>query len=454
MRPISIADLDELNAFDGARRGRALERLAAAAAPPPAARPRVNLHLHSFFSFNTLGYSPSRLAWETRQAGLYAAGLCDFDVLDGLEEFLRAGLVLELRAAVHLETRAYVGEYAGVDINSPGEPGVAYLMGAGFPRLPPAGSPAAAALAEFGRRADARNRGLAARINARLPDIAVDYAADVSRLSPGNCPTERHLVRAYRLKAEARFPSPAERHAFWARVMNKTPDAAAALAAAEPALEDAIRSALVKRGGIGYAPPTPASFPPADDFCAWVLECGAMPMIAWLDGASAGERDPGALFECLLAKGACALNIIPDRNHNVADPAARAAKLARLAETVALAEALALPVNIGTEMNKEGQPFADDLDGEALRPYRDTFLRGARIMVGQALLARYADFAYAGAAAGAEFGADRSGKNRLFESVGGLPPLARRRADLLEDLGPGRALAFLRDAAKAGRWPD
>ena len=45
----------------------------------------LNLHFHSFFSYNAEGFSPSHIAWEARKAGLYAAGLCDFDVLDGLE---------------------------------------------------------------------------------------------------------------------------------------------------------------------------------------------------------------------------------------------------------------------------------------------------------------------------------------------------------------------------------
>jgi len=62
---------------------------------------------HSFFSFNARDWSPSRIAWEARQAGLYAAAVCDFDVLDGMEEFLDAGEAIGLRAAAHLETRAF-----------------------------------------------------------------------------------------------------------------------------------------------------------------------------------------------------------------------------------------------------------------------------------------------------------------------------------------------------------
>ncbi len=456
MSPAAEPAAAELDAFDAALRHNALARLAAGPEPSRRAGPGpgrgVNMHLHSFFSFNTLGLSPSHLAWNARRAGLYAAALCDFDVLDGLEEFLRAGLTLGLRAAAHLETRAFLREYAAADINSPGEPGVTYIMGAGFPRLPAPGSSAARILAGLRRQADERNQALAQRINARLPEIALDYAWDVRPLSPGGCPTERHLARAYRLKAEAQFPSSAGLRAFWAGVLRKTPVAVEQLVRRTPAMEDAIRAALAKRGGIGYEPPTAKTFPPVDDFIAWVRDCSAIPMITWLDGTSAGEQDPRAMFECLRAKGACALNIIPDRNHNIADPAARAVKTQKLEEVVRLAEELNLPVNIGTEMNKEGQPEADDLECPALRPYRDIFLRGARIMIGQSRLARYAGFAYAGAAARAEFGSDLKGKNRLFESAGSLPPLTAPQAERLEAMGQTRALAGLRDSAAQGQW--
>ena len=35
----------------------------------------VNLHAHTFFSFNAYGYSPSKYAWLARKAGLAVAGV-------------------------------------------------------------------------------------------------------------------------------------------------------------------------------------------------------------------------------------------------------------------------------------------------------------------------------------------------------------------------------------------
>ena len=51
----------------------------------------VNLHAHTFCSYNCYGYSPTKYAWLARNAGLAVAGIVDFDVLDGLDEFYEAG---------------------------------------------------------------------------------------------------------------------------------------------------------------------------------------------------------------------------------------------------------------------------------------------------------------------------------------------------------------------------
>jgi hypothetical protein len=167
-------------------------------------------------------------------------------------------------------------------------------------------------------------------------------------------------------------------------------------------------------------------------------------MIAWLDGESPGESDMERLLDVMTGAGACALNIVPDRNWNVKDRAVRDRKTAKLHEVVEAAEKRGLPINIGTEMNRAGLPFADDLDGEALRGFRDVFMRGARVLVGHAILSRYAGVSYASA--------EPMVRNGFFASVGGLPPLTRPMADRLREAGEERAYAIINDSAAAGRW--
>jgi hypothetical protein len=411
----------------------------------------VNLHFHSFFSYNAEGWSPVRIAWESRQAGLYAAGLCDFDVLDGLDEFFAACDLLELRGTVNVETRAYLAEYASSDINSPGEPGVTYIMGGGFAGMPKPGTPAADGLAGYRRRAQERNVALVTRINANLAELAIDYERDVVPLSPGGCPTERHIISAYVNHAAARHSEPSALAAFWAGLLGVDSAAATNLLTDRPALEEKVRSKLAKRGGLGYEAPTPKTFPRVEDFVAWVKSCRAIPMVTWLDGTSAGEKDAKAMLECLRAKGCAALNIIPDRNWNLKPGPDREAKIANLTSMVREADAMGLPINIGTEMNRAGLPFCDDLDGEVLRPFKVSFVRGAEIMVGHTRLLRHAGFSYSEPEAAAAY-PDIHRRNEFFRAVGALPPPSESVQKRLAEMSQEKAFAFISDAVRAGAW--
>jgi len=442
---------DILDSFSTAERQNALKQLAEehqSALPPEGTN--VNMHFHSFFSYNAEGYSPSHIAWEAKKHGLYAAGLCDFDVLDGMDEFLQAGLLLGLRSTVNVETRAYLKEFAGVDISSPGEPGVTYIMGAGFAKTFPAGTPQATGLAGYRDRAKARNVALISRINPHLPDIAIDYVKDVTPLTPGGAATERHIISAYINKIKSVLKHPNAVADFLSKLLGKTSDEALELLSDMPTLEEVLRSRLAKRGGFGYEQPSPGTFPTVEEFVKWVASCDAVPMITWLDGTSGGEKDAHAMLECMSSKGTAALNIIPDRNWNISDPKKKAVKTANLKTIVDAAEKMHLPVNIGTEMNKLGLPFNDDLDGEALNPYKQIFLKGARIMVGHTLLLKYAGFSYISPKAKAEF-KDVQARNSFFEAAGKLPPMTIQQAGKLEDMGPDKALDWFRNAISGKR---
>jgi hypothetical protein len=438
-----------LNDFDPRVRRDTLEALLALTGrqPPADSGGNVNMHCHSFFSYNADGWSPTRIAWSCHRQGLYAAALCDFDVLDGLDEFLRAGLTLGLRTAVHLETRAFLADYAKQDINSPGEPGVTYIMGAGFVAKPAADTPQGRGLAQFRDNARARNEALIARINEKLPAIRIQYAHDVLPLTPLGVATERHIVRAYAAQARQAFADTDKRAAFWAPLLKRKSEECRTLEDDEPKFEEAVRSALAKRGGIGYAQPDEKTFPPVEEFVAWVRSCDAIPMITWLDGTSAGESDGRAMLALLRDKGCAALNIVPDRNWNIAKPQERDTKVANLRAIVQEATTMDLPINIGTEMNRAGLPFADDLNGPVLSQHRKAFVQGAQVMVGHTLLARYAAAPYLGARAEAEF-PHRKARNRFYASIGALPPVTHEIADKLLDAGPDRAFTMLADAAK------
>lgn len=448
-----MADLvAQLSAFDRTQRQAALDALLQAQPGRAAEKAWVNMHLHTFFSYNGEGWSPSRLAWEARQQGLAAAGICDFDVLAGLGEWQAATDQLAVRGAAGFESRVFFKEFAEHELNSPGEPGVLYFMGFGFVSPPAPKSAAAGVLEGMLAQSHSRNRELLARVNARLGDLALNYETDVLPLTPAGNATERHIVRAYYDKALAQAGGDLDKAAvWWAGKLNAKPEEIAAKIRNTNGFVDLLRSKMMKKGGLGYVQPTADTFPLLDTVIPMILACDAIPMLAWLDGTSSGEAAPQKLLECAVAKGIESVNIIPDRNWNFKDPAESANKARLLNEFVAACVALDLPINVGTELNKPGQRFVDDFEAAPMKPHQPLFLAGAQVMVGQTRLLRYAKFGYCGAAAKAEFPGRRE-RNAFFAAVGALPaPDAAGRAKLAA-LSPDQAFACLSDSARAARW--
>jgi len=350
----------------------------------------ANMHCHTFFSFNAYGHSPTSLAWLAKRHGFKLMGIVDFDVLDGVDEFLDACELVGVRGSAGIETRVFLPEFATREINSPGEPGVLYHMGIGFTtsQVP---ETVANILADLRQRAARRNQAVVERVNAYLDPVAIDYERDVLPLTPAGNPTERHIVVAYVRAAERIVP---KLLGFWANKLGVATDQVATLIGDAPRFQDLIRAKLMKRGGVGYVQPDSGMFPTVEEFHRLILVCGALPCAAWLDGTSAGEQAIEELLDLLISKGVVALNIIPDRNWNIADPETRRVKVQNLYDVVHLAQELALPLNVGTEMNSFGQKLVDDFDAPELAPVRQAFLDGAHFIYGHTVLQRALGLGY------------------------------------------------------------
>ncbi len=424
----------ELDNLDPARRQAALASLWRQAGEGLIALPEpgtsVNLHAHTFFSYNAYGYSPSKFAWLARKAGLAAAGIVDFDVLDGLEEFLEAGRLLGLKTCVSLESRTFVPEFASRVISSPGEPGIAYHMGVGF-----TSAAAHPFLTAMRRAAAQRTRDLLARVNVYLQPVQLDYEKDVAAITPKGNATERHLCEAFERKATWVFPDAAARAAFWRQKLGDAPPPG-------PKLQNLIRAKTMKKGGVGYVPPGEGSFPLMADMNRFVLECGAIPTLTWLDGASEGEKSIEELFEVGKATGAAALNLIPDRNYT---PGQRDQKLQNLYDVVALAGKHHFPIMVGTEMNSPGNKFVDSFETAELKPLVPVFLRGAHIFYAHSVLQRQSAMGYLSHWAAGTF-TSTAAKNDFFERLGRelTPAKEDQLRGLTATVAPSHILAKIR----------
>jgi hypothetical protein len=229
------------------------------------------------------------------------------------------------------------------------------------------------------RKATERTRCIVERVNDYLEQVKIDFDKDAVPLTPSGNVTERHVCEAYYRKAEAVFKDISRREEFWADKLD-TPDAEIGKIIDDPVnLQGLIRKKTMKAGGAGYVEAAPESFPLLSDMNEFILSCGAIPSIAWLNGESGGEADPDKLIELHKSYGAAAIGIVPDRNWNFPDPDVKKKKVNELNKIIETAKKHDFPIFVGTEMNAPGLKHVDDFSSDALKPHVPEFIKGAAI---------------------------------------------------------------------------
>lgn len=413
----------------------------------------LNLHCHTFFSYNAYGFSPSYIGWWAKKTGLFAVGTVEFDVLDGVDEFLKAAWSLNLRAVTGIETRVFVPELADKEINSPGEPGISYHIGIGFiSSTPPKKS--VEFLTGLRQKAAGRIQEIVRRVNEYFNPLSIDFNKDILPLTPAENATERHVCAAYFIKAEELFSDINGRIKFWSEKLAIPIQDVSGIISNPTELQKLIRSKTMKSGGVGYIIPKPETFPELKEMNDFIIKCGGIPTIAWLNGESAAEADLDRLLALHISHGAAAINIIPDRNWNYpaspkrfaaasADQEIKKRKVFELHRVIEAVKTRDLPIIIGTEMNAPGQRMIDDFSCDALKPYLRDFIDGAAIVFAHTLL-QHAGMGYLSDWASMNF-ANTKEKNAYFAKIGktcSLQAKSRDRRKCDPKLTPDEVLAI------------
>lgn len=398
----------------------------------------VNGHFHTIYSYNPYGYTPTQFAWEARKRGLAVAGIVDFDVFDGVDEFLSASRAIGLKAIAGLETRVFVPEFSDRVLNSPGEPGISYHMVSAVPRGTPSDEQRPF-LDRLKQTAAERNRALIERVNPFTAPVVLEYEADVLPLTPNGNATERHICQAYVLKSERHFGGDeAAFKAFWSEKLGLADDAPEWTE--EFKLSLTLRAKTMKKGGVGYVQPDGGSFPAMREVNEFAAAVGGLPMMTWLNGSSDGEQALDELLRISIGAGVCAANIVPDRNYTAGLEDER---LRNLQQFVAACEANDLPILVGTEMNAPGLKFVDDFASAELAPLLPVFLKGALTLYGHSVLQRAADMGALSLWALEHF-PDRKDRNAFYRQVGETcRPEAETALNINPNLSPDDVLGVL-----------
>lgn len=201
------AEIDNLEADDAATRLAALRALHRADAD----RLRsgrfgvdVNNHVHTRYSFSP--YSPARVAYQARCAGLRVVGSVDHDSIGAAAELRDAARAVGMGATVGAELRVSLAEtpFADRTVNNPDMPGNAYMVLHAVPAV--SWDALGAWLRPRVAAREERNRRQVALLNREVAALfgALDYQRDVRPLSwveRGGSVTERHILYALALRA-------------------------------------------------------------------------------------------------------------------------------------------------------------------------------------------------------------------------------------------------------------
>ncbi|MCL5408541.1 MAG: hypothetical protein M1135_00725 [Candidatus Omnitrophica bacterium] len=332
----------------------------------------LNLHIHSFHSFNYLNWSPSRIILEGFLRKVKYVGIVDFDTIEAVEETGFASDQCGVDSINGFETRVFIKEWEDKVINSPGEPGIYYFCGIGFKK-----NSKSRFFLELNKVSKKRNRKVIDNLNGFFPDITIDYEKDVIPLTPSGNPTERHIVLAFYKKSEETFKE--KNMDFWSKTLDLP--SGLILKMKEEDIREKIRIKLIKSGGPGYVFPEKGSFPLIEDVIKNTRDEGGIPVGTWLDGTNEGEGNPYEHIEFLIEKGIKAITIIPERNWNVKNQDEKKIKMENLKKFIDACKNKKIPVVAGTEMNKAGQPFIDDFTQPVLKENLQYFLKSAKTLI-------------------------------------------------------------------------
>lgn len=395
-------------------------------APPP--QENCNLHVHTFFSYNAFGHSPSSLAWLARREGIQLMGIVDFDTLEGAEEFLWSCGQLQVRGTVSLETRIYLPEFADRVITSKGQPGVAYTILSGFASgsLSPL---AQTKYAELRSYLTSRNERIVQSLNDYLSPLVLDYSRDVVSLSAGETPTERHIMEAYYQSA---IKSMDDTIPFWSEKLGMEQSEIKRLHPQPSTFRRVMREKLVKTRDIAYQAPGTENYPTLELVNDLASLTDSLPTLVWANGTYPGEREEAVLLDYLVNNGLVGINIVPDRSINAPEPE-KDFRYKCLYEIVEMATQYDLPIFIGTEMNQPDHQWVDDLNLPTLAPFKQPFMDGAYLLYGHTLLSQYAHLGYQSEWSQDQF-KDRRSRNNFYSKIGASLPNTNESRDFLQNL--------------------
>lgn len=281
----------------------------------------VNAHFHTPYSFSA--FSEMKEVFQlAEKEKVEIIGINDFYTTAGYEEFTE---LCELYHKFPLYNIEFMGlmkdeQEKGIRINDPNNPGRIYFCGKGldFPVIQD--SDAMMTISKLSQESLIQTREMVEKTSAYLtslnPKLELNFEEILQKYTKGML-RERHIAKVVRIKVFESYTTEAERKAAFTMIFGGK-ECSSDLKNTS-ALEDEIRSRLLKTGGPGFVKEDEKAFLPIEEIIDTIHDAGGIPCYPILcddknDNFTDFERVLESLYLELRSKNIYAVELIPGRN--------------------------------------------------------------------------------------------------------------------------------------------
>lgn len=284
----------------------------------------VNGHIHSPYSFSAFDDLEQAFRMAVDE-GVKVLGINDFNTTEGYHEFYQLSSKYNVFPLFNIEFMGLMKDKQreGIRINDPNNPGRIYFSGKGLDYPVSIGKESEKQISGIINESHQQVKAMIIKLNENLKEISpgmeLDFDEIRKRYTRGMV-RERHLARALRLMVFENIESATERIAFFKKLYGgKEPVAEMDNIAA---VENEIRSRLLKAGGLAFVEEDPEAFLELEQIISIITDAGGIPCYpVLLDDANGRftefEGDMESLYQNLKSYNVSCIELIPGRNDHI-----------------------------------------------------------------------------------------------------------------------------------------
>ncbi len=280
----------------------------------------VNAHLHTPYSFSAFSDVKQALDMAASE-GVKVVGINDFYSMDGYKEWKEGCAERALFPLFGIEFISLNAEdqAAGLRVNDPNNPGRTYISGKGLAYPVILSGEEARQLADVKAESNAQVERMCAKLNEHLKavgeEFTLDFAQIARELTHGSI-RERHLAKALRLAVDEHSKCDNCKMNHYAKIFGQPAKSDVSNVAA---IENEIRSRLLKAGGAAFVPEDPKAFLPMTTVQRIIEAAGGIPTYPFLADDAKGnftdfEGDLQKAADTLKKRGFRSVEFITTRN--------------------------------------------------------------------------------------------------------------------------------------------